>query len=368
MRTVSMVVVLVAMALASNAEEEPKDYESFSPAVLVILADNMVIKLNELEAKLQLMQQHAEGESEADGDDKPGDESKPAEEEKPYSPGEKAASNGAARANPLLDKPKSPHAGLDKPALVARCLELESLIKAKQGEIAQASGTIGAQFGGEITTVGDDSVYIEQGEWVVTVIENREPDPTPLKEKIAGYDKELSDVRPQLEREVQEAQRELSAADSALAGAESHFDKMHEKRTVYRRLPSGNRVQDTEYIWSETHRKPASKRKREATKRQKAADKVFKTAERKLNAAVKKHGIQVGRLEREIEAMMRARELVVEIDNDGGQAVVLATQAYLELASTMQPESRFTIRGRGRFTPADDEPGRITLKEAEPAE
>ena len=96
----------------------------------------------------------------------------------------------------------------------------------------------------------------------------------------------------------------------------------------------------------------------------KTADTAVSTAEKKLALAIKARDVQVGDLKRDVEAMMRARELVVKME-DGKDAIVLATQAYVEQAATMRPESRYVVRGKARFFPGGDEPARITMREAQ---
>lgn len=340
-----LVVLVFALPVRANELLEPVDYKALDPAVLVILADNMVVKLDELDAKHKRMVGHIDGEAPAD---------EPTDTDK-----------AVPAPNPLTEKPQSPHANLDKDTLVARCEELEGMIAAKESEIAEAGGAMGERFGGEVATVGDDSIYIEDGEWTVTIIENRDPDPSPLRAKIAEHESTLAEAKPALESAVATAKKEKTSADAGLISAKAEYDRMHVRDNVTRTLKSGHKVQDNEYRYSKAQRKPSSKRKSAAEKRAKAADKALKTAERKLALAIKKRDVQVGRLEREIEAMLRARELVVELDENGGKAIVLATQAHIETASNMQPESRYIIRGKGRFVPSGEEPGRITMKEAE---
>lgn len=339
----ALILAFAPIVHAQDDAEQPVDYAALDEAVLAILADNMVIKIGDLDAQLARTEDHVVASSKL----------LPSPED------------GAADASAESPAPPA-HASMDKAALVARCEELAAMIADRRSQIDGVKGELSEQYGGEVASVGDKTIYIPEGEWIVTVVENREPDPMPLKEKIATFDSDLAAKKPGLEKAFTDAQKEKSAADAELDSAKTNYDYYHERTTIMRKLKSGHTVEDSEYRWGKTHRSAASRRKKAAEKRFKAAVKTLRTAEKKLELAVKTRDVQVGRLEREIEAMQRAREVVVKLD-DGSDATVLATQAFVDEASTMQVDERYVVRGKARFSPGGEEPARITLKEVEPA-
>ena len=125
--------------------------------------------------------------------------------------------------------------------MVARCEELATLIAERESGIAQAKDALAEQFGGEVATVGDESIYIPDGEWIVTIVENREPDPTPLNVKIKEHEAQLAAAKPGLDLAVANAKKALKNAKTELASAESNYDRMYERRNVTRTLKSVRR-------------------------------------------------------------------------------------------------------------------------------
>ena len=106
----ALLILAVAMLAGTvYAQDEPIDYNDFDTAVLVIMADNLQVKLGELDARLAHAQEHVGSEeaSAAEGE-------QDAAQEEPLD--DVAAIEARVAAAKEQETKVSPHAGMDKDA------------------------------------------------------------------------------------------------------------------------------------------------------------------------------------------------------------------------------------------------------------